>query len=364
MDRSVEGMRCKKFPASPGTPVHLFTPISQISGERSEPDAALGCTAGRASQMAKMHPQDANASLFRSLFVCVLVSAAPMWADPANASRRCSSALPACCVLNVCPSNGDLLFLSAPYIGSLRDPVTGHQPSRRPRVSAVTLSTVSWLQHRLIPQHRWLKTFGRRLDELTASCRNIRVNHPAPFRRSHAMMVADAIFRGWLGEWRLQRNIDNRHPSSGFSGRVIGRATFVPSSSDACRYREDGLLHRPGMQPVRVHRDYVYVYDRSEDRLSVHFAAGANRGALMCHLRVLPQHEEGPALRHSHMPTSWRLQGVHPCGADTYRVMHHVSLAGTTVQAMEVVYEVSGPTKEYTSWAEHTRPAGATGGLL
>ncbi len=178
------------------------------------------------------------------------------------------------------------------------------------------------------------------------------------------MPVADAIFRGWLGEWRLHRNIDNRHPS-GFSGRVVGRATFVPSSSDACRYHEDGLLHRAGMSPVRVHRDYVYVYDRSRDRLSVHFSAGAECGYLMCHLRLLPPDgEKAPAMWPSHMPTSWRLQGVHPCGADTYQVMHHVTIAGTAVQAMEVVYEVSGPTKDYTSWAEYTRPVAATGRLL
>ena len=187
------------------------------------------------------------------------------------------------------------------------------------------------------------------------------MTHPAPFRRSHAMVVADAIFRGWLGEWRLQRNIDNRHPN-GFSGRVIGKATFVPSNGDACRYREDGLLHRVGMSPVRVHRDYVYVYDRSKDRLSVHFAVGADRGALMCHLRVLPPEQEAPASRPSHMPIRWRLQGVHPCSADTYQVMHHVTLADTVVQAMEVVYEVSGPTKDYTSWAEYTRPAAAKAG--
>ena len=180
------------------------------------------------------------------------------------------------------------------------------------------------------------------------------------------MGIADAIFRGWLGEWRLQRTIDNRHPS-GFSGRMIGQATFVANDGNACRYREDGLLHRAGMPPVRVHREYVYTYDRGNDRLSVHFAAGAERGSLMCHLRVMPPgegEEETPSLQFRRSSSrSWRLEGVHLCRADTYQVMHHVTIAGTAMQAMEVVYEVNGPDKDYTSRAVYTRPFLAPGGL-
>ena len=187
------------------------------------------------------------------------------------------------------------------------------------------------------------------------------MNHPIP-SADHAPwgLPAPSSAAGWANGV-CSAPIDNRHPN-GFSGRVIGQASFVASSGDACRYREDGLLHRVGVSPLRVHRDYVYVYDRSKDRLSVHFAAGADRGSLMCHLRVLPPEDEAHALQPGPMPTrSWRLQGEHPCNADIYRVMHHVTLADTVVQAMEVVHEVSGPTKGYTSWAEYTRPAAAKG---
>ena len=141
------------------------------------------------------------------------------------------------------------------------------------------------------------------------------------------------------------------------SGRVEGSATLVLGHLNECHYREDGRLHQTGLPSMRVHRDFVYVYDRGSDRLSVHFAAGTTRGPLMCHLRVLPP-EEAKKLQPRHIPAlSWRLQGMHLCGADTYQVTHYIAFDGTAVQSMEVVYEVRGPDKDYTSWATYTRAA-------
>ena len=119
------------------------------------------------------------------------------------------------------------------------------------------------------------------------------------------------------GTWQLQRRIEDRR--AGQTGHFTGHARF-DRDGEGLHYREEGVLHLPGAQPMAATREYLW---RAEgDSIVIDFPDGR------AFHRIGPQ-QSGD--------THW-------CDPDTYRVAYDF----TAWPRWTAVWTVSGPRKDYT----------------
>ncbi|EFJ53123.1 flavin-containing monooxygenase [Volvox carteri f. nagariensis] len=218
--------------------------------------------------------------------------------------------------------------------------------------------------------------------------------------------VASAVFYALAGEWALRRSIISRLDSSP-SGEVTGRASFAafadadftPCAGGAgglsYLYDEQGQFAIHGGAVMRVRREYVYAYDSTADRIDVYFAAegsGSPRGNFFHSLKFLPPPPPDGATNvdaaaaaaattsttlscdgadggggHHLASTAgiadtadgagcWRAVGQHLCGRDMYDASYKFYFQGIQLRQFEIVFRVTGPSKDYTATAVYTRP--------
>ena len=122
-----------------------------------------------------------------------------------------------------------------------------------------------------------------------------------------------------LGRWRLTRVVDDRR--TGERRDVVGTAILTAETPDRVRWSEAGTMTWPGHE-VEVQRT-LYV-DRSAD----------GQGWMV-------RFEDG---RDFH-PWAVGTAVEHPCAPDTYRGL--VETDGDPVASWSVVWEASGPEKDY-----------------
>jgi hypothetical protein len=121
----------------------------------------------------------------------------------------------------------------------------------------------------------------------------------------------------FLGDWRLERTIEDR---LGPSGRFEGLARLTPEG-DGLRYHEAGTLRLGDGPAMAAHRDYLW--RSAGDLVEVHFADGR------------PFHRFHPSGR--------ALGTDHPCGRDLYRVTYDF----TAWPRWTAEWIVTGPAKDY-----------------
>lgn len=128
-----------------------------------------------------------------------------------------------------------------------------------------------------------------------------------------------------LGRWRLDRDIDDRAAAE--QHRVEGVLTLELVAPGRVRWAETGRWRRP-TGDVDVRRE-LWLVDEPDVGWWVRFDDD----------------------RDFH-PWSPGEPVVHPCAPDTYR-----GVVTGTAEAWTVVWEVSGPRKDYTMTTRLTRPA-------
>ena len=131
-----------------------------------------------------------------------------------------------------------------------------------------------------------------------------------------------------LGRWYLERTIEDRRGATTLG--VAGTAVLAPTDDGAVRWHEEGVLHRPGAEPVEVSRTLLLVPPApgGEGSWWVRFADGR------------PFHPWRPGA-----------DVQHPCAPDHYR--GRVDLDGA--DAWRVRWTVLGPAKDYTMRTSYAR---------
>lgn len=124
--------------------------------------------------------------------------------------------------------------------------------------------------------------------------------------------------QSFLGEWRLERTIEDAR--SGTGGTFSGRARFTPAPQ-GLRYREEGSLRLGAAPPLAAARDYCWREDG--DGICVHFADGR-------FFHRLRPGDAAPA-------------DEHDCPPDLYRVRYDF----TAWPVWRAEWIVSGPRKDY-----------------
>ncbi|KAF2172982.1 hypothetical protein M409DRAFT_62619 [Zasmidium cellare ATCC 36951] len=179
--------------------------------------------------------------------------------------------------------------------------------------------------------------------------------------REHGKFVARAAFRALQGNWNIRRTIDSAL-SSFPSGTLEGEASFHPRSPtpDATGlpfdleylYIESGVLFLSNGASMPAKRRYVYRYSEQRDELSVWF--------------VKPDSDlEVDYLFHNLAfvaPSEAEKQGAciakadHLCVEDMYTTEYKLPLKGISLHKFETIHRVRGPSKDYISTTQYSRP--------
>lgn len=170
--------------------------------------------------------------------------------------------------------------------------------------------------------------------------------------------VAAAAFRGMQGDWTLRRKIDSRHPASP-GGILKGAAHFHPRYPTALNfdaeylYVEEGTFTLDTGYSFQATRRYVYRYDARKDQISTWFVQedGESAERIFNELEFM-RPPEGDKEK------GWLAKSSHWCSPDTYKSRCEFRFRGAALQTFGIVYDVSGPNKDYTmeSWYERPRP--------
>jgi hypothetical protein len=145
------------------------------------------------------------------------------------------------------------------------------------------------------------------------------------------------LFLALRGTWHLWRVTRSRRPDAP-SGYLVGQASFRPDGSGRYLYEECGALHLAG-GPLPVRRQYVYALEAATGSLLVFHAGGAERGALLHRLPLVPP---------SAPDSPWRAAHTHGCGPDTYVAAYAFWMRPPRPPLFAVHYRVWGPHKDYT----------------
>ncbi|KAK4506949.1 hypothetical protein PRZ48_000682 [Zasmidium cellare] len=174
--------------------------------------------------------------------------------------------------------------------------------------------------------------------------------------------VARAAFRALQGNWNIHRTIDSAL-SSFPSGTLEGEASFHPRTPTADAsglsfdfeylYIESGVLFLSNGASMPAKRRYVYRYSEQRDELSVWF--------------VKPDSDlEVDYLFHNFAfvaPSEADKQGAcvakadHLCVEDMYTTEYRLPLSGISLHKFETIHTVRGPSKDYISKTQYSRPA-------
>lgn len=177
------------------------------------------------------------------------------------------------------------------------------------------------------------------------------------------------------GSWTFQRQIVSRLENSP-SGQVDGTATFItiipatpvppyttissvplePENQETnYLYSELGTmaLADSKQQSFEVRNNYIWVHNPIEDKLNVYFEENGSRAHLFNTLRFLP--DNSPEIIENMPNELIQLTGLkaisdHLCGNDNYKSAYLFQVDGNNkISRMDIVYNVLGPKKDYTS---------------
>ncbi|ORY11409.1 hypothetical protein BCR34DRAFT_326139 [Clohesyomyces aquaticus] len=167
--------------------------------------------------------------------------------------------------------------------------------------------------------------------------------------------VAAAVFRAMQGTWELQRKIDSR-ASAAPGGTLKGTAQFhprfptAPEFSAEYLYIEEGIFTMDNGYSFPATRRYVYRYNEVKDKISAWFVQedGETVEKFFNQLEFKGAEDEGKG---------WVAVGSHWCDPDTYKSSSEFRFRGAALERFGIMYDVSGPRKDYTMESWYQRPA-------
>ena len=177
-------------------------------------------------------------------------------------------------------------------------------------------------------------------------------------RAGRAQCSTGNIFYSLKGSWKLSRELDSLvslYPS----GTLGGVATFaerLPTDDTydgEYLYSESGNFITQQGLTMRATRQYVYRYRRATDVISVWFVKPDDGSAVDYFFHKLdfretdPGIDPGPAIRSA--------RGYHLCVEDNYNATYSFKLRDSKIIQWHAVFDVDGPTKDYTAKATYTR---------
>ena len=153
-----------------------------------------------------------------------------------------------------------------------------------------------------------------------------------------ARFIAGAVFRALTeSTWTFERTLTGK-PSD---GNVHGQAQFHHSTQGELLYQEKGKLILPSQNPLDITQKYLYVYNSTEDLLTVYFVNEQNQRTSLFHTIHFQPKETS-----SH---GWIAHGEHLCGQDHYSSSYLFAFNGMNLSRFEITYTVKGPAKDYIS---------------
>jgi hypothetical protein len=155
---------------------------------------------------------------------------------------------------------------------------------------------------------------------------------------NNGRFIAGAVFRALHeSKWTFERKLTGK-PSDGL---VHGQAKFHFSNQEELLYKEQGQLILPSQIPLDITQKYIYVYDKSQDLLTVYFVDDHNQRTSLFHtIHFQPKHTSD---------TGWIAYGEHLCNEDYYSVSYLFVFNGINLSRLEITYTVKGPAKDYIS---------------
>jgi hypothetical protein len=155
---------------------------------------------------------------------------------------------------------------------------------------------------------------------------------------NNGRFIAGAIFRSLHeSKWTFERTLTGQ-PSNGI---VHGQAQFHYSNHDELLYKEQGKLILSSQIPLDITQKYLYVYDKSQDLLTVYFVDENNKRTSIFHTIHFQSKQTSEF--------GWIANGEHLCGQDHYSVSYLFAFNGIDLVRFEITYQVKGPAKDYLS---------------
>jgi hypothetical protein len=166
------------------------------------------------------------------------------------------------------------------------------------------------------------------MDEMNSICEEA----------NNGRFIAGAVFRALHeSKWTFERTLTGQ-PSDGMAN---GQAQFHYSDQEELLYKEQGKLILSSQIPLDITQKYLYVYDKSQDLLTVYFVDDKNKRASLFHtIHFQPKQTS---------QLGWVANGEHLCGQDHYSVSYLFAFNGIDLARFEITYQVKGPAKDYVS---------------
>ncbi|KAL0487838.1 NhaA1 [Acrasis kona] len=150
------------------------------------------------------------------------------------------------------------------------------------------------------------------------------------------------LFKSLQGDWNFTRNLNSTNKNLP-SGNVIGTCGFSIASKELQQYiyNEQGVFYSD-VGEMNVKKNYVY--ELSDNMLSVYFTSNNEKSDLFHHLDFDTPRNVNIA------------SGYHLCGNDEYFVKYQFALCDDgSVKEFSITYKVIGPMKNYTSFSKYRR---------
>lgn len=138
-------------------------------------------------------------------------------------------------------------------------------------------------------------------------------------------------------KWTFERTLTGK-PSD---GTAHGHAQFHHFNSEGLLYKEQGKLFLSSSNSLDITQKYLYIYNSSEDLLSVYFVDEHNQRTSLFHT-IQFQPKDTSSL-------NWIAHGEHLCGQDHYSTSYLFVFNGINLSRLEIIYTVKGPAKDYIS---------------
>ena len=143
------------------------------------------------------------------------------------------------------------------------------------------------------------------------------------------------------------------------SGPSSGRADFIPRKASILQgptatneieylYAEKTILTASGGLKLQGSQQYIYRYDKPDDKLAVYFAkrdGEATLDNLFHQINLEPPEPSNP----------WKAKSFHFCPPDNYEICYTFYFKGADLERWMIEYEVKGPNKDYTMQTSYTR---------
>lgn len=123
---------------------------------------------------------------------------------------------------------------------------------------------------------------------------------------------------------------------------VNGTISFqrIDKKDNKLWYHETGVFHTAQKKTFEVSQSYIYQFNEELQALEIFFSVVGKPTEIDRHFLTL---------KCKPSPHGWIAEAKHLCGEDNYIASYCFTFQGMTIQAMKIVFDVLGPSKNYRS---------------